>query len=74
MIANAVLDKLIHHSYIIFITRKSYRLKDKISHIKSNENWKIFVFLFWKYFTVFLDIYTDNGFEFTNRLSWKVLI
>src|SRR5574344_1499763 len=30
MIANAILDRLVHHSHIINITGKSYRLKDKI--------------------------------------------
>lgn len=30
MIANAILDRLIHHSHIINISGKSYRLKDKI--------------------------------------------
>ena len=38
MIANAILDRLVHHSHIISITGKSYRLKDKISHIENNEN------------------------------------
>lgn len=31
MIANAILDRLIHHSIIFNITGKSYRIKDKIS-------------------------------------------
>lgn len=31
MIANAILDRLIHHSIIFNITGKSYRLKDKIN-------------------------------------------
>ena len=30
MIANAILDRLVHHSHIINITGNSYRLKDKI--------------------------------------------
>ena len=30
MIADAILDRLVHHSHIINITGKSYRLKDKI--------------------------------------------
>ena len=30
MIANAILDRLVHHSHIINITGKSYRSKDKI--------------------------------------------
>lgn len=38
VIANAILDRLIHHSHIISIAGKSYRLKDKISQIESNEN------------------------------------
>ena len=29
MIANAILDRLLHHSHIINITGNSYRLKDK---------------------------------------------
>ena len=35
MIANAILDRLVHHSHIVNITGKSYRLKDKIK-IDSN--------------------------------------
>ena len=38
IIANAILDRLVHHSHIISITGKSYRLKDKITHIENNEN------------------------------------
>ncbi len=30
MIANAILDRLLHHSHIINITGNSYRIKDKI--------------------------------------------
>lgn len=37
MIANAILDRLIHHSTIFNITGKSYRIKDKISD-KDDEN------------------------------------
>lgn len=29
-LANAILDRLLHHSYIININGNSYRLKDKI--------------------------------------------
>ena len=36
MIANAILDRLIHHSHIINITGKSYRLKDVVN-ISSDE-------------------------------------
>ena len=32
MIANAILDRLIHHSHIINITGKSYRMKDVVSN------------------------------------------
>lgn len=35
MIANTILDRLVHHSHIVNITGKSYRLKDKIK-IDSN--------------------------------------
>ncbi len=31
MIANAILDRLVHHSHIINITGKSYRTKNLIS-------------------------------------------
>ncbi len=37
MIANAILDRLIHHSHIINITGKSYRLKDVITDTASEE-------------------------------------
>jgi len=31
MIANAILDRLVHHSHIFNITGNSYRLKDKLN-------------------------------------------
>ena len=37
MIANAILDRLVHHSHIINITGNSYRLKDKVN-FKDTEN------------------------------------
>ena len=37
MIANAILDRLIHHSIIFNITGKSYRIKDKISSDSDKE-------------------------------------
>ena len=36
-IANEILDRLLHHSHIINITGKSYRLKDKIKQTTKNE-------------------------------------
>lgn len=38
MIANAILDRLLHHSYVINITGKSYRTKDIISSELENNN------------------------------------
>lgn len=38
MIANAILDRLIHHSHIINITGKSYRMKDVILDNSDNNN------------------------------------
>ncbi|HHX70239.1 MAG TPA: ATP-binding protein, partial [Gallicola sp.] len=29
-LANAILDRLLHHSHIVNITGKSYRIKDKL--------------------------------------------
>lgn len=37
MIANAILDRLVHHSYIFNISGNSYRLKDKITSEKSKK-------------------------------------
>lgn len=37
MIANAILDRLLHHSHVINITGNSYRTKD-IIEIKNEEN------------------------------------
>lgn len=34
VLANAILDRLLHHSYVINITGRSYRTKDKISMIE----------------------------------------
>ena len=38
MIANAILDRLIHHSHIINITGKSYRMKDVLSNDDDNHD------------------------------------
>ncbi len=37
VIANAILDRLLHHSTIINIKGSSYRLKDKLEHLDDNE-------------------------------------
>jgi DNA replication protein DnaC len=37
IIANALLDRLIHHSHIIKINGPSYRIKDKIEHAESSD-------------------------------------
>lgn len=34
VLANAIIDRLIHHSHIIKITGRSYRIKDKISDVE----------------------------------------
>lgn len=34
VIANAILDRLLHHSHVINITGRSYRIKDKIQNIE----------------------------------------
>ena len=38
MIANAILDRLLHHSYVIPITGKSYRTKDILAESTETEN------------------------------------
>lgn len=38
VLANTILDKLIHHSHIINITGRSYRTKDKISVIEDEDH------------------------------------
>ena len=38
MIANAILDRLLHHSHVISITGKSYRTKDIIVDQETSEN------------------------------------
>lgn len=37
VLANAILDRLIHHSHIINITGRSYRTKDKLSMIEEDD-------------------------------------
>lgn len=37
VLANAILDRLLHHSYVINITGRSYRTKDKITVIEEEE-------------------------------------
>ena len=34
VLANAIIDRLIHHSHIVKITGSSYRIKDKISDVE----------------------------------------
>ena len=36
MLANAILDRLVHHSYIINIAGKSYRTKDQMRFIEDS--------------------------------------
>lgn len=38
MIANAILDRLLHHSHVINISGKSYRTRGIISDTQDNEN------------------------------------
>lgn len=38
MLANAILDRLIHHSQIIKITGPSYRIKDKLKNLEEEKN------------------------------------
>jgi len=38
MLANAILDRLLHHSYVFNITGDSYRIKDIISSLENDEN------------------------------------
>ncbi|MGI6759459.1 MAG: ATP-binding protein [Bacilli bacterium] len=37
-IANAILDQLLHHSHIIKIAGRSYRIKDKIESVNGGDN------------------------------------
>ena len=37
VLANAILDRLLHHSHVININGRSYRIKDKIQNIESNK-------------------------------------
>ncbi|WHE06139.1 ATP-binding protein [Thermoanaerobacterium thermosaccharolyticum] len=37
-IANAILDRLLHHSHIISIKGPSYRLKSKVEYFSSSSN------------------------------------
>jgi DNA replication protein DnaC len=37
ILANAILDRLLHHSTIINIKGNSYRIKDKLDHLNENE-------------------------------------
>ncbi len=38
ILANEILDRLLHHSYVFNITGESYRIKDKISNIENINN------------------------------------
>lgn len=38
MLANAILDRLIHHSQIVKITGPSYRIKDKLKNLEEEKN------------------------------------
>lgn len=37
VLANAILDRLLHHSHVINIKGTSYRIKDKLQHLDDNE-------------------------------------
>ena len=37
-VASAILDRLLHHSHVINITGRSYRIKDKIKEVESKTN------------------------------------
>ena len=37
VLANAILDRLLHHSCVINIKGNSYRIKDKLEHLNENE-------------------------------------
>ena len=37
-LANALLDRLLHHSHVINITGKSYRIKNKIKYDEDSKN------------------------------------
>lgn len=37
VLANAILDRLLHHSSVISIKGNSYRIKDKLEHLSENE-------------------------------------
>ena len=37
VLANAILDRLLHHSHVINIKGSSYRIKDKLEHLCDNE-------------------------------------
>ncbi len=38
MLTKAIIDRILHHSYLINITGPSYRIKDKLSPRKSGES------------------------------------
>ena len=40
LVANAMLDRLVHHAEIINITGNSYRMKDLKEKMKTNSNWE----------------------------------
>ncbi len=60
-IANAILDRLLHHSYVIFIKGPSYRLQSKtayFSNIKPAKLSLFFVHFYFRFFVHFdIDIY-----------------
>ena len=84
-LANAILDRLLHHSYIININGNSYRLKDKLKiDSESSEpiqNWLqksyIFIFNFFYIFilTLTMAYYTYDEFKkfisYEEDLRWK---
>ena len=38
MITKAILDRILHHSYLFNITGNSYRIKDKLKYNKTEES------------------------------------
>ena len=70
MITRAILDRIIHHSYLFNITGNSYRLKDKIIQDDINDKSGEFYFDIYNRFSFFIQKrnYLSLQIKFKNKI------
>ena len=69
-LANAVLDRLLHHSQVISIKGPSYRLKEKRAFMETqaHSSWKMYIFIF-HFLSIFILTFTTT--LIYSSIVWK---